>query len=180
MKKILLTFCVIAAATFLAVAVTHARPGNLERAQAAYFCGDYQKALKLFEPLAEQGDARATFLIGYMYEKGFDVDTDNAKAAEWYGRAAELGNPYAQNNLGVHYRYGRGVPKDLVQAYKWFDLAKSGYLPAEAGHRERAVLNQQDIAAEMTPREVLKAQSLAETFRDETDKGPRYVPPRVR
>jgi len=36
----------------------------------------------------------------------------------------------------------RGVPKDLVQSYKWFDLAASGHLPAESGHKERAILNQ--------------------------------------
>ncbi len=180
MRKLLLIGLVIAAATALAVTMTHARPGDLERAQAAYFRGDYEKALALFEPLAGQGDAHATFLIGYMYEKGRGVDKDDTKAADYYGRAAKLGNPYAQNNLGVLYKYGRGVPKDLVQAYKWFDLAASGYLPAEAGHKERAILNQQEIGADMTPGEILEAQALAETFRDSEEDGPRYVPPRVR
>ncbi len=178
MKNIALTGLALAAA--IAATGAHARPGDLERAQAAYFRGDYAAALELFEPLAQQGDAHATFLIGYMYEKGRGVEQDNAKAAEYYGRAADLGNPYAQNNLGVLYKYGRGVPKDLVQAYKWFDLAASGYLPAEAGHKERAVLNQQEIGADMTAGEILEAQALAEAFRDNKDDGPRYVPPRVR
>lgn len=178
MKTIFVTGLAIAAA--MAASVADARPGDLERAQAAYFRGDYDAALELFEPLARQGDAHATFLIGYMYEKGRGVEKDNAKAAEYYGQAAKLGNPYAQNNLGVLYKYGRGVPKDLVQAYKWFDLAASGYLPAEAGHKERAILNQQEIGTDMTAGEILEAQGLAETFRDNKDDGPRYVPPRVR
>ena len=132
------------------------------------------------QPLAEQGDTHAQFLIGYMHEKGQGVSQDYAKAAKWYALAGEGGHPFAQNNLGVLYKHGRGVSKDYVQAYKLFDLAASGYLPAESGHKESAILNQQDIAAEMTPREIQEAQSLAETFRDENDKGPRYVPPRVR
>lgn len=182
MQKTHLIFFAIAAVVALAVSAsaTSAAPGELERAQAAYFRGDYVEAMMRFRPLAEEGDAHATFLIGYMYEKGRGIPQDDAKAAEWYDRAAALGNPFAQNNLGVLYKYGRGVPKDLVQSYKWFDLAASGYLPAESGHKDRAILNQQDIAPEMTPTEILKAQSLAETFRDTNDKGPRYVPPRVR
>jgi TPR repeat protein len=173
MHKNHLTALAIAAATALLVSspAAQAAPGELERAQAAYFRGDYVEAMMRFQPLAEDGDAHATFLIGYMYEKGQGVPQDDEQAAEWYGRAAALGNPFAQNNLGVLYKYGRGVPKDLVQSYKWFDLAASGYLPAESGHKERAILNQQDIAAAMR---------LAEAFRDENDKGPRYVPPRVR
>jgi len=179
-RKRLIDLIIAAAIALLISSPAQAAPGELERAQAAYFRGDYVEAMMRFQPLAEDGDAHATFLIGYMYEKGQGVPQDDEQAAEWYGRAAALGNPFAQNNLGVLYKYGRGVPKDLVQSYKWFDLAASGYLPAESGHKERAILNQQDIAAAMTPSEILKAQSLAETFRDENDKGPRYVPPRVR
>ena len=139
----------------------------------------YADAMEMMLPLAEEGDRHAQYLIGFMHERGQGVPKDPAKGAEWYGRAAERGSPFAQNNLGVLYKHGRGVSQDYVMAYKWFDLAASGYLPAELGHRERAVLNQQDIVAKMTPEQVSEAQKLAEEFR-EANAGFADRPPRVR
>ena len=152
---------------------------SLERAEAAYFRGDYADAMEMMLPFAEQGDRHAQYLIGFMHERGQGVPKDHSKAAEWYGRAAKLGNPFAQNNLGVLYKHGRGVSQDYVEAYKWFDLAASGYLPAEFGHRERALLNQQDIVPNMTPEEISAAEKRAEEFR-EANAGFEDRPPRVR
>ena len=149
----MLRFIIASLFTF-AWGVTPAAAQSLERAEAAYFRGDYAVAMQLMQPLAEQGDRHAQYLIGFMYERGEGVSEDHAKAAKWYGLAAERGHPHAQNNLGVLYKNERGVSKDLVQAYKWFDLAVSGYLPAEFGHRERAVLNRQSVASQMTPDEI--------------------------
>ena len=160
--------------------VTPAAAQGLERAEAAYFRGDYPKAMELMLPLAEEGDRHAQYLIGFMYERGKGTEKDPAKAAAWYGRAAKLGNPYAQNNLGVLYKHGRGVSQDYVQAYKWFDLAAAGYLPAEFGHRERAILNQQSITEKMTPEQISEAQKLAEAFRDANESPLVDRPPRVR
>ena len=42
----------------------------LEDAVAAYQRGDYATALRLWHPLAEQGDAEAQFHLGVMYESG--------------------------------------------------------------------------------------------------------------
>ena len=160
--------------------VTSAAAQSLERAEAAYFRGDYADAMRLMQPLAQQGDKHAQYLIGFMYDRGQGVSKDPAKAAEWYSLAAERGHPHAQNNLGVLYKNGRGVSKDYVKAYQWFNLAASGYLPAELGHRERAVLNQQSVASQMTPDEVSAAQELVETFRDSDEGYLEYRPPRVR
>ena len=67
-----------------------------------------------------------------------------------------------------------------MEAYKWFNLAASGYLPAEFGHRERAVLNRQSIASQMTQDEISKAEELAEEFRNSNEIFLEYRPPRVR
>lgn len=160
--------------------VTPAAAQSLERAEGAYFRGDYALAMRLMQPLAEQGDEHAQYLVGFMYDRGQGVSEDPAKAAKWYSLAAKRGHPHAQNNLGVLYKNGRGVPKDYVQAYQWFDLAASGYLPAEFGHRERAILNQQDIASQMTPDEISEAKELAKKFRDSDEGSLEYRPPRVR
>lgn len=153
---------------------------SLERAVAAYYRGDYVDAMDLMRPLADEGEDHAQYLIGFMYDRGQGVPEDPETAATWYRRAAELGHPYAQNNLGVFYKNGRGVPRDYVEAYMWFDLAASGYLPAEFGHRERALLNQQDLTQKMSPEEISTARKRAEGFRNETAGAPEYRPPRVR
>jgi len=151
-----------------------------ERAQAAYFRGDYDEAMRLMQPLAERGDRHSQYLIGFMYERGEGVSKDYKEAAKWYALAADNGHPFAQNNLGVLHKYGRGVSKDFVQAYKWFNLAASGYLPAEFGHRERAILNQQSVSAEMTGEQISEARELAEEFRSANENVFEDRPPKIR
>lgn len=48
--------------------VSHmANAGPLEDAQAAYERKDYATALRVWRPLAEQGDAQAQYNLGQMY-----------------------------------------------------------------------------------------------------------------
>ena len=115
-----------------------------------------------------------------MHEKGQGVSQDYAEAAKWYSLAAESGHAHAQNNLGVLYKNGRGVSKDYVQAYKWFNLAASGYLPAEAGHSERAVLNQESVASRMTSEQISEAKKLLQEKHSSDPDFLQYRPPRVR
>jgi len=68
--------------------------------------------LRLFRPLAEQGNARAQTLLGLTYEDGQGVPKNFAQAAKWYQRASEQDLAMAQNNLGLMYLNGEGVPKD--------------------------------------------------------------------
>lgn len=58
-------------------------------AEQAYANGDYKTAFTIWEPLAEQGSARAAMNIARMYERGEYVAQDPAMAAEWYRKAAE-------------------------------------------------------------------------------------------
>jgi uncharacterized protein len=131
-----------------------AAAGSVEDAAVAYKRGSYAKALKLFIPHAEQGDAEAQFFLGIMYRFGHGVPRDHAEAARWYRLAAEQGNPSPQFSLGVMYAKGMGVPQDYVLAHKWFNLAEA------AGH-EYAIRDRDYVAALMTPDQIDKAQRLA-------------------
>ena len=51
--------------------------------------GDYATALRELRPLAEQGDARAQYGLGIMYDKGRGVTQDHAEALKWIRLAAE-------------------------------------------------------------------------------------------
>jgi TPR repeat protein len=97
--------------------------GPLEDGQAAYNRGDYATALKLFRPLAEQGNADAQDSLGWLYEQGSGVEQDFKEAMKWYRSAAEQGSARAEYNLGVLYYRGSGVPKNLRDAIKWYRMA---------------------------------------------------------
>jgi TPR repeat protein len=94
----------------------------------AYNSGDYATALKEWRPLAEQGQAKAQFNLGYMYDKGNGVTQDYAEAVKWYRKAAEQGDADAQNNLGNRSYNGEGVTQDYAEAVKWYRKS------AEQGH----------------------------------------------
>lgn len=91
-----------------------------------YGCADYPKALKLFIPLAEQGDRLAQFQVGMMIEQGQGAEPSLTQALEWYLKAARQGVADAYFALGQIYSRGEAVAKDPVQAYAWFDLAVKG------------------------------------------------------
>jgi TPR repeat protein len=57
-------------------------------------------------------------------------------------------------DLGVLYATGRDVEQDLVAAHKWFNLAAVG------GYRE-AALHRQQIAGEMSAKDIAEAQRAA-------------------
>ena len=96
-----------------------ANAGPLEDGEAALSRGDYATALSLFRPLAAQGNAKAQFTLGYMYDNGEGVVQDHKEAVKWYQLAATLGDGTAQYNLGRMYRHGLGVTKNEALAKMW-------------------------------------------------------------
>ena len=99
-----------------------------DKGVVAYKRGDYETALAVFRPLAENGDARAQSVLGMMYSYGEGVPVDFGEAARWYRRGAEQNSSVSQYNLGMLYLEGKGVPRNTSEAIRW--LTKS----ADAGH----------------------------------------------
>jgi len=110
------------------------------RADKAYLRGDYDKALVDVQFLAHNGEARAQYDLGVMYDKGQGVPQSDAVAMQWYERAAAQGEPRAQYNLGLMYLNGQGVPPDLVTAYYWVSLS--------AGHGNQHAMDARDYISE--------------------------------
>src|SRR5215475_2555317 len=105
---------------------------GFEEGLQAYKNGDYATAVREWLPLAQQGDARAQFLLGALYAQGHGVPQDYGAAAQWFRQAAEQGHVGAQYNLGVRYHEGRGVQRDPVQAAVWFRrAAQQGFARAQ-------------------------------------------------
>lgn len=85
---------------------------------------DKELAKKWFEKSAEQEDADAQTMLGYMYENGL-TNSGNAEveAFNWYKKSAEQGNSVGQNNLGMCYMEGRGTNVDTVEALRYVQLS---------------------------------------------------------
>jgi uncharacterized protein len=116
----LIRFTIVLGLSFMCLAAP--AWANYEAGLDAYRRGDYPIALREWQPLAKQGDARAQFLLGLLYDKGEGVPQDSIQARQWYEKAASQGEVDAQVNLGISYASGEGV-KDYQQALKWFRLA---------------------------------------------------------
>lgn len=89
----------------------------------AYRQGDFERAMREWEPLAVRGDRIAQFNLGLMYENGKGAARDKARAAHWYRRSAAQGYADAQNNLGRMYFMGDGVAEDYAEAIGLFHHA---------------------------------------------------------
>lgn len=119
-------------------------------ALSAYDKKDFATALREFELIATQGDAKAQHNLGVMYERGEGVKQDYKAAAKWYRLAADQGVAASQYNLGKLFdtqglphgvpqlvndalrAASVGMPQDYTEAVKWYRLAADrGYGPAQ-------------------------------------------------
>jgi TPR repeat protein len=113
----------LAASLVAAMLAGTAVAGPLEDGLAAYGRGDYAAALRLFLPLANEGNADAQYSLGVMYGNGRGLPQDYSEAVKWFRRAADQGQATSQYNLGVMYGKGQGAPQDYAEAAKWFRKA---------------------------------------------------------
>jgi TPR repeat protein len=97
MKKQMIVGGLIVAAQILGIAGAIAGPW--EDGMASYNRGDYLPAIRLFRPLAEQGNAKAQSVLGVMYRRGEGVARSSARAFIWLSRAAARGDARARVEL---------------------------------------------------------------------------------
>jgi hypothetical protein len=100
--------------------------------QSAYAAGRFIDALRTWRPRAEQGDARAAFGLGLLYDLGEGVGQDAAAAYGWYRRAAEAEYVLAEFNIAVMCDSGTGTARNPTEAASWYARAAThGYARAE-------------------------------------------------
>jgi TPR repeat protein len=191
-RRVRVTFTawlMLAASTAAAVA------GPVEDGNAAYQRGDYRTAVKVLQPLVDQGNAYAQDILAIMYYVGQGVPQNRAEAIRLYRLAAEQGNAHAQDALGFAYQNGVGVRRDVSEAAKWFRKAADqdnldaqfnlgemyelgngvpqdyvlAYmwfaLVASHGTRPYAMRGRDRVAQQMSPEKIAEAQKLAEEWR---------------
>jgi V8-like Glu-specific endopeptidase len=112
--------------------VAPAAAAELDEAVTAARGGEYATALRRLSPLAEKGDARAQFDIGFMHAYGWGVQRNPAEAITWYRKAADQGLAVAQHFLGLAYLNNDGVRCDNAEAARWFARAAAqGFAQAQ-------------------------------------------------
>jgi TPR repeat protein len=97
MKKQMMIGGLVLAAQILGIAGASAGPW--EDGMASYNRGDYMSAIRLFRPLAEQGNAKAQSVLGVMYRRGEGVARSSVRAFLWFSRAAARGDARAKAQL---------------------------------------------------------------------------------
>ena len=81
-----------------------------------------RESLDWFQKAAAQGNGKALMNIGRLYEGGFGVDKDEAKAVEWNIKACDAGEWLGCGRLSRAYQLGElGLPKDEEQQKKWYE-----------------------------------------------------------
>jgi TPR repeat protein len=135
-----------------------AMAASLEEANRVYEVGDYEKAAKLYRPLAKDGNAEAQYVLGMMYRAGRGVPHDYKEARKWYSLAAEQGHPIAQFYLGWMHAGGKGVPKDQVKAHMWLSLAIAN---ASGDAKKEFLVDRDAMEKSMYAEQIAKAQELA-------------------
>ena len=82
-------------------------------------------------------DARAQYLIGYLYQKGITHRRNYRKAFSWYVKSALQGYNHACYRVASFYERGIGVRRNRIRAYTWYTIAeKFGYKQTNK-HKER-------------------------------------------
>src|SRR5699024_1566298 len=86
--------------------------------------------LERVQPLAEQGNAKAQYNMGVIYDRGYGVPVNHEQARQWYRKAAAQGYARAAHNLAIMHQKGHGVAVDYARAVHWFRQAAENGEPA--------------------------------------------------
>lgn len=120
---------------------------------AAFQKADYQAAFQELYPLAEAGNPKAQYYLGFMHYSGKGVTQDSTEALKWIKPAAESGLAEAQYLFAMMNEDGLPEPKvsgkkkvkakakkvvHKAEAIKWLTLAsEQGHVTAQVKLAER-------------------------------------------
>jgi len=108
---------------------------DLNAGKAAYLDQDYETAMKIFKPLAKEGNSEAIYYIELINETGYKskssykdgkeayLENDFERALEILKPLAEDGDSWSQYILSLMYESGQGVEKNQEESIKWLILA---------------------------------------------------------
>ncbi len=84
---------------------------------------DYSRAFSEFLPLANSGDFRSQYYVGYLYLNGLGVSQDTREAVRYLTESSNKNYDMAQSLLAFLYDEGHVVPQDKAKAMELYKLA---------------------------------------------------------
>lgn len=115
MKRLLLLLCLLTLSTHVTAGFTE---GEL-----AFNEQRYPQAFSEFLPLADAGDFRAQYYIGYLYLNGYGVTQNTKKAVSYLEKAVKQNYDMAEALMGFLYSEGVGVSKNKKKAIELYEKA---------------------------------------------------------
>jgi uncharacterized protein len=88
--------------------------GPLEDGYAAYQRGDFETAMQIMRPLADQGHVTAQNVVGLLYY--FNYGGDYVSAYMWFNLAAAQGNSFAE--MFLKDTADKMTPEQIAEAQK--------------------------------------------------------------
>jgi len=128
---------------FLFCAIPSIASADMASGVAAFHKEDYHTAYEELRPLAEAGDPKAQYYIGFMLYNGKGINQNGAEAVKWVKPAAEHGIADAQYLFALMTEAGLAAPMDKkhtrkmeatykAEAIKWFmPAAQQGHIKAQ-------------------------------------------------
>ena len=116
MKKILLL------GTFLCWSFSSAK-ADFSTAESYFSQKDYSRAFSEFLPLANEGDFRSQYYIGYLYLNGLGVTQDVKEAVRFLNMSSDQNYDMAQSLLAFLYDEGQAVPQNRERAMELYQRA---------------------------------------------------------
>ena len=131
MARSSLTTFVLALAIGIAIALVMPTASAVEGAfaeiDASVVQGNYAKARRLLDEMAQRGDTEAMYRLANLYRAGVGIPQDLKESARLYEQAATAGHVPSQYMVGQCYERGIGIPTDIVKAGEWYTrAARSG------------------------------------------------------
>lgn len=78
-----------------------------------------QESLRSWKKKAHEGDVKAQYHVGFLYEMGIDAPKNPSKGFYWYCRAAANGHRGATAKVARCYLDGVGVEEDFGEGLWW-------------------------------------------------------------
>ena len=85
--------------------------------------GEFARAFSEFLPLANNGDFRSQYYIGYLYLNGLGVAQDLKLAIKYLQQSSDQEYDMAQSLMAFLYEKGEAIPKDMKKALSLYRKA---------------------------------------------------------
>ncbi len=96
---VVITLC-LAASIWLGPSPVSAQGLDIEEGRAHFEARRFEEAFRIIEPLANEGNGEAQYILGIAYENGYGPKLHHApRALHWYLKAAKSGHTCARRRL---------------------------------------------------------------------------------